>query len=222
MRATDRRKARMSYKLWESSDRKREYAVRAITARGKQFPNDVFGKRRKCIMSYHWRQEMVAALTYDLRSGHLTAVASGRSIHVPTYQEPARIASWEHLQSVRQGKHTLWDHCFELPSGRSIQGTVPVGQVIHRISVEQGDKLGVYDYRGEFAYKREGEADPKSIGARHTYLGKAVFVGGSSGGIHIHGWPPCNLSQCVIVMQRWDEMLQAIARERELSFSIEY
>lgn len=165
---------------------------------------------------------MAAVLTYDLRRGYLSVIVSGRTIFVPTYQEASRITAWEKVQEQRSGRHTLWEHCYEFRSGKhAIQDSVQVGKVIHRITVDQGDKLDVYDYPGRYASKPPGEADPKSRGVRHTFLGKAVFIGDPGGGIHIHGWPPCNLKQCIIVLQRWEEMFQTIARDRELSFSIE-
>jgi hypothetical protein len=167
---------------------------------------------------------MTAVLTYHLRSGRLSAMASGKVFYLPTYQERSRITVWEKVQELRSGRHTLWDHCFELPHqrierGQSIPDSVPAGKVIHRLN-PGSSKLEVYDFPGRFAQRFDG--DDKVPGVRHTHWGTAIYVGDRRGGLYIHGWPPCDLQRCVVVMQRWEDVLQAIVGEPELSFSIEY
>jgi hypothetical protein len=167
---------------------------------------------------------MVTALTYHVRTRHLSVLASGKSFHLPTYHDPSRIAAWEKGQELRSGKYTLWDHCFDLPvrGGQVIQDSVLAGQVIHRLTVQSSDKLEVYDYPGYYAQRFDGEDKVKSEGVLHTHLGTAAYVGGPRSGIYIHGWPPCNLKRCVIVMRQWEDVWRAIAEEPELSFAIEY
>ena len=168
---------------------------------------------------------MTAILTYHLRSRCLKAIAFGKIFYLPTYQEVGRITAWEKRQELRSGRYTLWDHCFEFPHkhsdrGQAIPNPVPVGNIIHRINPGNSRKLEVYDFPGRFAQSFDGE--DKVSGVRHAHLGTAVYVGDRRGGLYLHGWPPCNLQQCVVVMQQWEAVLQAIVEEPELSFSIEY
>ncbi|MGH9900438.1 MAG: hypothetical protein ACRD68_01215 [Pyrinomonadaceae bacterium] len=168
---------------------------------------------------------MGALLTYHLRRGLLTGVASGKYFRLPTHQDPSGIAAWEQARKSGSGKITLWDHCFELPhqhhSGKSIPDSVPAGSVGHKLQPGGKDKLGLYDYPGEYAQRFDG-IGTKGRPVHHTHPGAAVYVGDRSVGTYIHGWPPCNLKECVVVMHRWDELLQAITEEKNLTLHIEY
>jgi hypothetical protein len=170
---------------------------------------------------------MSASLIYHWRRGLLSTVAAGRIFHLPTYQPPSSIDVWQKVQELRPGKVTLWDHCFELPHARraagdrAIPGSTAVGSVIHRIGIEAAgtEKLETYDYPGRYAQRFDG-VDPGGGRIPHHHPGAVVYVGGQRSGMHIHGWPPCNLKTCVVVMQRWDQLFEAIAQEKDLSFSI--
>jgi hypothetical protein len=170
---------------------------------------------------------MSASLIYHWRRGLLSAVAGGRVFQLPTDPAASSGASWEKVQELRPGKVTLWDHCFEIPHAPSIgrgslSDTAPTGSVTHRIGIEPAasGKLEVYDYPGKFAQRFDGV----DVGQRrtvHQRHGKILYVGGTRGGIHIHGQPPCHLEACVVVRRQWDELFAAIGAEKELSFSIE-
>src|SRR4029079_720140 len=59
------------------------------------------------------------------------------------------------------GKYTLRDHSFELTgqnlqATRSIQDSVKVGGVHHKLKVAGNDKLEIYDYPGEYAQRFDG------------------------------------------------------------------
>ena len=77
---------------------------------------------------------------------------------------PSSIFKWEKTQEVRSGKVTLWDHHFETPGqtlegSATIQGSVQVGQVVHRLDVAGNDQLEIYDYPGGYAKRFDG-VDP--------------------------------------------------------------
>ena len=79
-------------------------------------------------------------------------------------EEDLRVTRWEKSQSLRSGKVTLWDHSFELPhkhleAEESIQSTVTIGKVTHRMAVGGNDQFEVYDYPGEYAQRFDG-VDP--------------------------------------------------------------
>jgi type VI secretion system secreted protein VgrG len=73
-----------------------------------------------------------------------------------------RVLGWEKTQEVRSGKHTLWDHCFELPgknleAQKQLQDAVSVGTVSHNLKTGS-DGLEVYDYPGAYAQRFDGVA----------------------------------------------------------------
>jgi type VI secretion system secreted protein VgrG len=72
-----------------------------------------------------------------------------------------RVFHWEKVQELRSGKYTLWDHSFEKPSShldaeKTIQDSVSVGQVNHKLKVGGNDQLEIYDYPGEYAQRFDG------------------------------------------------------------------
>ena len=72
-----------------------------------------------------------------------------------------RVHEWEKLQELRSGKYTLWDHTFELPhkhleAEKTIQDSVAVGKVTHKLKVGNNDKLELYDFPGEYAQRFDG------------------------------------------------------------------
>jgi hypothetical protein len=166
---------------------------------------------------------MAVSLVYRWRRGFLTAVAGQRLVQAATRPVPSEIHDWEKLQELRTGRVTLWDHCFERIPSNVIPGAASAGPVLHRIGVEPDgvDKLETYDYPGVYAQRFDGVNRGGDDRAPHRHDGAAIYVAGKRGGTFIHGWPPCNLGICVVVVQQWEPMFQAIAAEAELSFSIE-
>lgn len=76
-------------------------------------------------------------------------------------REDLRISSWEKAQQLRSGKYTLWDHSFELPhkhleAEKTIQDSVMVGTVSHKLKVADNTKLEIYDFPGEYAQRFDG------------------------------------------------------------------
>lgn len=72
-----------------------------------------------------------------------------------------RIYDWHKLQELRSGKYLLWDHTFELPhkhleADKTIQDSVQVGSVTHKLKVGGNDSLELYDYPGEYAQRFDG------------------------------------------------------------------
>ena len=71
-----------------------------------------------------------------------------------------KIQYWEKVQSLRSGKVTLWDHCFEMPHKNleaqdTILPNVAIGSTQHKLSVAN-DKLEIYDYPGAYAQRYDG------------------------------------------------------------------
>jgi len=88
-----------------------------------------------------------------------TAVPYEKKLGGP--RDELRITNWEKSQELRSGKYTLWDHCFELPhkhleADKTIQDSVSVGSVTHKLKVANNDKLEIYDFPGEYAQRFDG------------------------------------------------------------------
>jgi type VI secretion system secreted protein VgrG len=74
------------------------------------------------------------------------------------------IFAWEKTQELRSGKVTLRDHNFQLPepvveATATIQESVPVGTVEHRLRLDANEALELYDYPGGYAQRFDG-VDP--------------------------------------------------------------
>ena len=71
------------------------------------------------------------------------------------------VYAWEKSQTLRSGKTTLWDHCFELPH-KNLEGqdliveNVQVGTVTHKLKLSGNDKMELYDYPGGYAERFDG------------------------------------------------------------------
>ncbi|MCI0534179.1 MAG: type VI secretion system tip protein VgrG [Verrucomicrobiales bacterium] len=110
-------------------------------------------------------------------SGHQMVLANTAAGHpdvpsgIQTYQLPkasgavsGTIFEWTKTQTLRSGKYTLWDYCFELPQ-QNLEATAPiqpsaqVGQILHLLRLDANAKLEIYDYPGEYAQRFDG-VDP--------------------------------------------------------------
>ena len=77
------------------------------------------------------------------------------------FREDDRIFDWEKFQELRSGKYKLWDHSFELPhehleAEKTIQDSVGLGKVSHKLKIANNDKLELYDWPGEYAQRFDG------------------------------------------------------------------
>lgn len=72
-----------------------------------------------------------------------------------------RIHSWRKAQELRSSKVTLWDHCFEIPhkhleADKTIQESVQVGRVTHKLKAGNNGHLERYDWPGAYAQRFDG------------------------------------------------------------------
>jgi hypothetical protein len=163
---------------------------------------------------------MNAELTYRPRAGIVAGVVAGRPISLPTQRDPARITSWEKVQEPRSGKAALWDHSFEVPHRPVIPGTPPVGPTAHKLKVVDGAPLEIYDWPGEYAKRFDGI--DKGVGSRpHRHAGSMVFVREPGGGFCLHGFPACGDPRCIVVIQGWDSLFNALKQARQITMVLE-
>jgi hypothetical protein len=142
---------------------------------------------------------MGAILTYHLRSGIISAVAGGQLVHLPTRRDPSRVAVWEHQYDFRPGRYALGDHTFVPPRAHGGVDTSPMGGATGQRSCN-------------IARHRPS----------HAHFGPAIFIGDRRVGFYIHGWPPCNLKQCLVITHGLEVLLNVLAGEDQLSFCVEY
>ncbi len=104
--------------------------------------------------------------------GHQLVLVDGPAGH--TALEPVRfdadgelkrsresVFAWEKSQTLKPGKVTLWDHCFELPHSHLegsalLQESVAAGGVTHLLRTAAGNGLETYDYPGGYAERFDG------------------------------------------------------------------
>jgi len=139
---------------------------------------------------------MGAILTYHLRSGLVSALVGRELLRLSTQQNPLRVQAWEHQYEFRPGQYTLCDHTFVLP--------------------REGNTSRLH--------RPASQAPPKIVGHRphHAHFGPAIFIENGNVGFYIHGWPPCNLSRCIVITGGLEALIDALALENQLSFGVAY
>ena len=56
-----------------------------------------------------------------------------------------------------------------------------------------------------------------STTAPSLHRSPAIAIVAPHGGFYIHGWPPCDLADCLVVTRGWETLSRALARETEQS-----
>jgi type VI secretion system secreted protein VgrG len=76
-------------------------------------------------------------------------------------RDEERIFQWRKKQVWDSGKHTLWDHKFQLPhkhldTSEVAKDSVQVGKVSHKLKLAGNDKLEVLEHPGRYAVRFDG------------------------------------------------------------------
>jgi type VI secretion system secreted protein VgrG len=105
------------------------------------------------------RHTMVLVNTPDGNPALADAIPFRRDLTFPA--RGSSVFAWAKAQEIRSGKVTLWDHNFETPGltlegSATIQESVLVGQIVHRLAIAGNDQLEVYDYPGGYAKRFDG------------------------------------------------------------------
>jgi hypothetical protein len=172
---------------------------------------------------------MSAHLTYRPREGAVFAMVAGKAIRLVTLRGqagmdmetwrqaarssgtvPANVADWNKTQEFRVGK---W----------------ATGAIGNRLTVADNAALEIYDYPGEYAQRFDGVDPGRGAGgsAKHGHYGRVVWVkptleaGFPRGGFHIHGPPPCANPRCIVILQDWDLLFQALKTAGRISLVVE-
>jgi hypothetical protein len=172
---------------------------------------------------------MSAHLTYRPREGAVFGMVAGKLIRLATLRSQAGMDVETWRQAVRSSgtvpaNVTDWNKSQEFRVG-----TWAAGAIGNRLTVAENTALEVYDYPGEYAQRFDG-ADPGRGAdgpANHRRYGRVVSVkptlkaGFSRGWFHIHGPPPCGNPRCIVILQDWDSLFQALKTARQISLVVE-
>jgi type VI secretion system secreted protein VgrG len=90
---------------------------------------------------------------------YLASVTFEEKSHAPL--EENRVFEWSKGQEIRSGKFTAWDHTFEMPTknleaNKTIQESVTVGTITHKLKVANNESFELYDYPGGYASRFDG------------------------------------------------------------------
>jgi hypothetical protein len=167
-------------------------------------------------------------LIYRPREGAVFGTVAGKSIRLVTLRSQAGMDMEAWRQAARSGgtvasNVTDWPKMQEIPTG------VPAGAVRHRLTVAENAALEIYDYPGAYAQRFDGVGPGRTAGgsASHPHHGRVVWVkspvktGFPGGGFCIHGQPPCSNPRCIVIVQDWDSLFQALKTARQVSIVVE-
>ena len=172
---------------------------------------------------------MISHLTYRPREGIVFGTVAGRPIRLATLRSQAGLdmEAWRHA-SLSPGavapRVTDWPKMQELRSG-----SVPAGAVQHKLTVAENAALEVYDYPGSYAQRFDGVNPGGAAGgsANHPHHRRIVWVKSAlkasfpGGGFCLHGPPPCGSPRCIVIVQDWDSLFQALKSAGRVSVDVE-
>jgi hypothetical protein len=169
---------------------------------------------------------MGAHLIYRPREGVVFGTVAGRSIRLATLRNQAvmDIAAWRQSSGTGADRITDWTKVQELRTGRATSGAPA-----ERLKVAEHATLEIYDFPGRYAQRFDGVDKGGTAGGRsgHGQHARVIWVktriksGFPSGGVCLHGPPPCGNPRCIVIAQGWDSLFQALKTVGQLSLFVE-
>jgi hypothetical protein len=113
-----------------------------------------------------------------------------------------------------------WSKTQELRSGKS------AGQPrLKRFAVADNAALEVFDYPGAYAQRFDGVEAGSKQGPGHNQLHARVVrvMTGAKfpAALYLHGAPACGSPHCIVVVQGWTALLEALESTRQASIVVE-
>jgi hypothetical protein len=93
-----------------------------------------------------------------------------------------------------------------------------------RLTIATSAALEIYDWPGEYAQRFDGVDKGGGTGgsANHRHHARVVWVKSAvRQGFPIHGPPACGDSRCIVVVQQWDSLFNALKQARQVSIRVE-
>jgi hypothetical protein len=152
---------------------------------------------------------------------------AGQAIRLATLRNQAGIGEWH--QAARSSGAVAPD-VVDWPKMQELRtGGVPAGPVGHRLTVAENAALEIYDYPGAYAQRFDGVDQGGAAGGstNHRHHGRVVWVKLTiktrfpDGGVCLHGPPPCGNPRCIVIVQQWDSLFQALKTARQVSIVVE-
>jgi hypothetical protein len=169
---------------------------------------------------------VIAQLTYRPREGILFGTVANEAVHLATFRNHAGMdpAWWRQtMQSAGtpESRVVAWEHLHEFRSS-----SAPPGDRF-RLTIARNATLETYDYPGVYA-QRFDSIDPgggSSTNHRHhtrvVWIKDALKTSFPDSRFYLHGPPLCSSPRCIVIVQNWDSLFQALTRARQVSIVVE-
>jgi hypothetical protein len=170
---------------------------------------------------------MSSHLTYRPREGVIFGIVDGKPIRLMTERNPGA-TSVDAWRTSRPGVSpatapTGWPKMQELRSGRSGPTTPGV-----KLTVAEQAPLEIYDYPGEYAQRFDGK-DKTRVPRPTTHPQHRRIVTVDAPGtpgiagqrLCLHGPPACVNPRCIVILEPWESLVQALASAGRVSINVE-
>ncbi len=138
---------------------------------------------------------MSAHLTYRPREGAVFGMVAGKLIRLATLRRQAGMDVETWRQAVLSSA-TVPAHVTDWNKSQEFRVGKWAAAIGNRLTVAENTTPEIYDYPGEYAQRFDGA-------------------------IHIHGPPPCGNPRCIVILQDWDPLFQALKTTRQISLVVE-
>jgi hypothetical protein len=171
---------------------------------------------------------MSSHLIYRPREGAVFGTVAGKSIRFAALRNQAGM-DMEAWRQAARSSGTVARNVTDWPKMQELRTGVLAGAARHRLTVADNAALEIYDYPGAYAQRFDGVDPGRATGgsANHSHHGRVVWVklpvkaGFPGGGFCIHGPPPCGNPRCIVIVQDWDLLFQALKTARRVSMAVE-
>jgi hypothetical protein len=171
---------------------------------------------------------MNSHLVYRPREGAVFGTAAGKPFRLAALRNQTAMNMEAWRQAARPAG-TVAPRVTDWPKAQELPTTVSAGTVRHRLTVVENAALEIYDHPGAHAGHFDVVGPGRAAGgpANHPHHGRVVSVnlplkpGFLGGGFCIHGSPPCSNPRCIVILQNWDSLFQALKTARQVSLIIE-
>ena len=165
-------------------------------------------------------------LTYRPREGRVFGNVAGTPVLLMTLrsQSDMTLEAWRQAAGAASSDVWDWTNTQELRSGKASASALG-----KRLTVAENAPLDIYDYPGEYAQRFDGVDKGGADGgaASHPHHGRVVWIkmkaktGFPGDGFCLHGPPACSNPRCIVILQDWDSVFQALKSAGQVSFVIE-
>lgn len=165
-------------------------------------------------------------LTYRPREGRVFGNVAGTPVLLMTMrnQSDMNVEAWRQAAGAASSDVRDWPKMQELRSGKA--SASPLGK---RLTVVENAPLDIYEFPGAYAQRFDGvdKGGADSGAASHPRHSRVIWIkmkaktGFPDDGFCLHGPPACGNPRCIVILQDWDSVFQALKTARQVSFVVE-